>query len=94
LWRNLVNGPLIIRILLKLVFEKIEGLTNAKNISVRSGCFFNPGLDETNNCLTIDELTNYFAIRNNGNYFDMINSIQKMRGSIRISLGLATTKKI
>ena len=77
----------------KIQFEKIEELANSKKISVRSGCFCNPGLDETNNCLTIDELTNYFSNHNNGNYFDMINSLQKMRGAIRVSVGLATTKK-
>ena len=77
----------------KIQFEKIEELTNSKKISVRSGCFCNPGLDETNNCLTIDELTTYFSTHNNGNYIDMINSLQKMRGAIRVSVGLATTKK-
>ena len=77
----------------KVQFEKIEELANSKNISVRSGCFCNPGLDETNNCLTIEELTGYFSNRNNGNYFDMINTLQKMRGAIRVSVGLANTKK-
>jgi len=77
----------------KIGFEKVEELANSKNISVRSGCFCNPGLDETNNCLTTEELTNYFSGNEKGNYFDMITSLQKMRGAIRISVGIASTKK-
>ena len=33
----------------KISFEKIEALANERGISIRSGCFCNPGLDETNN---------------------------------------------
>jgi len=33
-------------------FEYIEAKTNDRNISIRSGCFCNPGIDEINNCLT------------------------------------------
>ena len=77
----------------KIPFEKIEELSNSKKISIRSGCFCNPGLDETNNCLTTDELTQYFSSHSQGNYFEMIHSLHKMRGAIRVSVGLATTKK-
>lgn len=77
----------------KVRFEKIEELCNAKNISIRSGCFCNPGLDETNNCLTSEELVSYFSSNKNGNYHSMMNTLQKMRGAVRISIGIATTKK-
>lgn len=76
----------------KIGFEKVEELANQQNISLRSGCFCNPGLDETNNCLTTEELTKYFESRATGTYDDMIKSLNKMRGATRISVGIATNK--
>ncbi|MGB7843197.1 MAG: aminotransferase class V-fold PLP-dependent enzyme [Salinimicrobium sp.] len=77
----------------KMPFEKVEELANEKRISVRSGCFCNPGLDETNNCITTEEMTKYFTSRKSGNYMDMISYLHKMRGATRISVGIATNKK-
>ncbi|NOZ83198.1 MAG: aminotransferase class V-fold PLP-dependent enzyme [Epsilonproteobacteria bacterium] len=74
-------------------FEQIEQKANAELISIRSGCFCNPGIDEINNCLTTEELSNYFTSRDNGNYDDMINFLNKMRGATRISVGIATGRK-
>jgi selenocysteine lyase/cysteine desulfurase len=74
-------------------FEFIEEITNSKLISIRSGCFCNPGTDEINSCLTIEELSQYFTSRDSGNYHDMIKNLGKMRGAIRVSVGIATTKK-
>lgn len=74
-------------------FEQIEALANEKNISLRSGCFCNPGIDETNNCLTDAELAKYYSSHNNGNYKDMMYYLGKMRGATRISVGIATVKK-
>ncbi len=71
-------------------FEYIESQTNAKKISIRSGCFCNPGTDEINNCLTIEELSKYFTSRDSGNYHDMIHVLGKMRGAIRVSVGIPT----
>lgn len=73
-------------------FEKIEELANDRMISIRSGCFCNPGIDEINNCLTTDELAKYFSSRDSGNYQDMITYLNKMRGATRVSMGIATTK--
>ncbi len=73
-------------------FEEIERMANDEMISIRSGCFCNPGIDEINNCLSTEELSAYFLSRDNGNYFDMIRFLKKMRGAIRVSVGLATTK--
>jgi len=77
----------------KIGFENIEALANKRNISLRSGCFCNPGLDEVNNCITSAELNDYFENRKTGNYQDMIGYLNKMRGATRISVGLATTRK-
>ncbi|MCU0437193.1 MAG: aminotransferase class V-fold PLP-dependent enzyme [Raineya sp.] len=73
-------------------FEEIEKHTNKQMISIRSGCFCNPGIDEINNCLTTDELATYFVSRDNGNYYDMIAFLGKMRGATRLSVGIATTQ--
>lgn len=76
----------------KIDFEKIEALANEQNISLRSGCFCNPGLDEINNNLTSEELAAYFNSRETGDYRDMISFLNKMRGATRISVGIATNK--
>lgn len=73
-------------------FEIIEESANARNISVRTGCFCNPGIDEINNCLTSDSLAPYFASRDQGNFQDMVHFLGTMRGSIRLSVGIPTVK--
>jgi selenocysteine lyase/cysteine desulfurase len=76
----------------KIKFEKIEELANSKNISIRSGCFCNPGIDEINNGLTKEEMTTYFTSRETGNYKEMEDFLKKMRGATRVSVGIATNK--
>ena len=73
-------------------FEEIEQKANACKISLRSGCFCNPGIDEINNDLTPEELSDFFTSNLQGGYREIINALQKMRGATRISVGLATTK--
>jgi len=73
-------------------FEDIELQANAKGISIRSGCFCNPGIDEVNNCLTTEELSQYYVTHNKGDYKDMIAYLGKMRGATRVSVGMATNK--
>ncbi len=74
-------------------FEQIEEMANQHHISLRSGCFCNPGIDETNNCLTDNELATYYSSHESGDYKDMIKFLGKMRGATRISVGIATTQK-
>ncbi|MFT5385279.1 MAG: molybdenum cofactor sulfurtransferase [Saprospiraceae bacterium] len=73
-------------------FEDIEESANKQNISIRSGCFCNPGIDEVNSCLTYEELAKYFSSRDKGDYHDMVSFLHKMRGATRVSVGIATTK--
>ena len=73
-------------------FEQIEEMANQHNISLRSGCFCNPGIDEVNNCLTDNELATYYSSHEQGDFKDMIKFLGKMRGATRISVGIATTK--
>ncbi|RXG14342.1 selenocysteine lyase/cysteine desulfurase [Leeuwenhoekiella aestuarii] len=76
----------------QIPFEEIERRANAHNISLRTGCFCNPGIDEINNDLNSDELHDFFTSNHQGGYREIINALQKMRGATRISVGLATTK--
>jgi selenocysteine lyase/cysteine desulfurase len=71
-------------------FGMIESAANKQNISIRTGCFCNPGIDETTNHITYDDLFRYFSTHKEGNFYDMIDVIGKLRGSVRISFGLVT----
>lgn len=73
-------------------FELIEEMANKEMISIRSGCFCNPGIDEVNNCITTEDLSKYFSSREKGDYKDMIAYLNKLRGATRVSLGIATRK--
>lgn len=73
-------------------FEYIEQQANTENISLRTGCFCNPGVDEINNCLLENQLKKYFTSRHHGDYEDMIGFLGKMRGAIRVSIGFPTTR--
>jgi selenocysteine lyase/cysteine desulfurase len=68
----------------------VEAAANASNISLRTGCFCNPGIDEINNCISSEELAGYFSSHSGGDFADMIVALGRMRGAIRISLGLAS----
>lgn len=74
-------------------FEWVENQANKLKISIRSGCFCNPGIDEVNSCISNDELTRYFTSRSSGNYHDMVTELKKMRGAIRVSVGIASSKE-
>lgn len=71
-------------------FEAFEQAANARGISIRSGCFCNPGIDEISNCITHEEMAQYFSGREKGDYHDMVAYLGKMRGAIRASVGVAT----
>ena len=71
-------------------FETIEQDANRRKISLRTGCFCNPGIDEINHCLSTDELAGYFSSREKGDYRDMMAALGKLRGAVRISLGIAS----
>lgn len=73
-------------------FDIVEKYANARNISLRTGCFCNPGIDEVNNCISTEEMSKFFASRNKGNYSDIVAYLGKMRGATRISVGIASNK--
>jgi molybdenum cofactor sulfurtransferase len=73
-------------------FEEVEQRANAQLISLRTGCFCNPGIDEINSCVSTEEMAKYFSSRKTGNMHDMFEFLGKMRGAIRISVGIPTTE--
>jgi molybdenum cofactor sulfurtransferase len=68
-------------------FFEIEHMANRQNISLRTGCFCNPGIDETNHAFGEAELKKYFAQSGAKSYFELIEYIGKRRGAVRISFG-------
>lgn len=73
-------------------FQYVEEAANRQLISFRTGCFCNPGIDELNHGLSAEELRNYFRSRSHGDYDDFINYTGKLRGAVRISIGVATVR--
>ena len=74
-------------------FQAIEDAAGAKRISLRTGCFCNPGIDEANHGISDEVLKGYFAGRENGDYFDFMDHSGIQRGAVRISVGIATNRK-
>jgi molybdenum cofactor sulfurtransferase len=71
--------------------QYVEQLAAENKISLRTGCFCNPGIDELNHWISTDQLKKYFTGRDYGDYDDMNQFMGKMRGAVRISFGIATT---
>lgn len=76
----------------KINVTEIEQRANERNISIRIGCFCNPGIDEITNCITSEELSVFYSSRDDAKY-DKIHFLGKMRGAIRVSLGMMTNYK-
>ncbi len=81
-------------------FDWVENQANKKLISIRSGCFCNPGIDETNNCISNEEMAQYYTSRKENQFSSstgflkyMSEQIGRMRGATRVSFGIATTTK-
>lgn len=68
-------------------FIKIEQAAFEKNISLRTGCFCNPGIDETNHKLKAEKLQAYFKQAGRKDYFDLIEYMGQKRGAVRVSIG-------
>ncbi|HXS36417.1 MAG TPA: aminotransferase class V-fold PLP-dependent enzyme [Flavipsychrobacter sp.] len=74
-------------------FLEIEQMANARNISLRTGCFCNPGIDETYHAFEEKELKDYFDKSGSKNYRDLIDFVGKRRGAVRISFGYISNFK-
>ena len=68
----------------------VENAANEKGISLRTGCFCNPGIDEANHGITASQLETYFGSREKGDYYNFIDFSGIRRGAVRVSVGIAT----
>ena len=68
----------------------VEEQANARRISLRTGCFCNPGVDEMNHGIGSGQLEAYFDSRAHGDYYDFIEYSGIRRGAVRVSVGIAT----
>lgn len=73
-----------------LNYYEVEQAANAQKISLRTGCFCNPGIDEINHAIGKDELSRYFTSHTITDLDHMSDSLGRMRGAIRVSLGWAS----
>lgn len=71
--------------------DLVEELAGQHQISLRTGCFCNPGIDELNHQIEKDQLQKYFESREYGDYDGFIAYQERTRGAVRLSVGLATT---
>ncbi len=74
--------------------QRVEALANDAHISIRTGCFCNPGAGEMAHHLTGDEISAYYHEGRALSYLDFQGWVQqksgKKIGATRISVGLAT----
>lgn len=70
---------------------KVEEKANQMGISLRTGCFCNPGDGEMALGLSADELTSCFSIKTNFEYQDFRTCLaEKSTGAVRVSVGLVS----
>jgi molybdenum cofactor sulfurtransferase len=70
---------------------KVEAYANKKNISLRTGCFCNPGGGELALGLSVGELNTCFGLKPRMEYEDFRRCINdKSTGAVRISVGLVS----
>lgn len=74
--------------------RRVEELANHANISLRSGCFCNPGAGEIAHGLSQEEMAAFFKANHTVSFDELretlVHKYHKSIGSIRISVGIAT----
>jgi molybdenum cofactor sulfurtransferase len=77
-----------------LDYRRIEELAGAEGISLRTGCFCNPGAGETSEGLTEEDMRAGFLMGSEINLLSFVRMMQerghKSAGAIRASIGLVT----
>lgn len=75
-------------------FRSVEAQANERNISLRTGCFCNPGAGENALGLTKEELTDCFGNEERMSFEEFIRAMhgkgEDAVGAVRVSVGLAT----
>ena len=74
--------------------RRVEELANRVNISIRTGCFCNPGAGEIAHGLTSDEMRRFFGRNETVSFLDlrseMLDRYDLLVAAIRVSVGVAT----
>ena len=74
--------------------RRVDALASAANISLRTGCFCNPGAGEVAHGLTREEMEEAFRNAERMTFDQFLAVIErvggKSAGAVRVSLGLAT----
>lgn len=74
--------------------QRIEELANQVNISLRTGCFCNPGAGEVAHGLTQEEMAEAFKNSDRMTFKQFLSVLErkdgKSAGAVRVSLGLVT----
>jgi selenocysteine lyase/cysteine desulfurase len=74
--------------------RRVEELANRVNISIRTGCFCNPGAGEIAHGLTSDEMHRFFGRDEPVSFLDlrseMLDRYDLIVAAIRVSVGVAT----
>lgn len=77
-----------------LDYRRVEELAGAENISLRTGCFCNPGAGEIAEGLTEEDMRAGFTLGSEINLLSFVRMMQerghKSAGAIRASIGIAT----
>lgn len=77
-----------------LDYRRVEELAGAQGISLRTGCFCNPGAGEAAEGLTEEDMLAARALGEEANLFSFLRLMQgrgsKSAGAIRVSMGLAS----
>lgn len=72
----------------RYLFSEIERMANLQKISLRTGCFCNPGLDETISQITRERLQDFVSCNmKQFSHAETIHFFEKERGSVRVSFG-------
>ena len=74
-------------------FWKLEAAATDRRISIRTGCFCNPGASETARGITADEMKGVFALGRQPGFEDLRTLLPgRALGAVRASVGIATTE--
>ena len=77
-----------------LDFWRVEALAAAARISLRTGCFCNPGASETARGITAADMTRVFDLGRQPTLDDLRRLMPgKALGAVRVSVGIATTER-
>ena len=75
-------------------FWKVEAAAAEQRISIRTGCFCNPGASETARGLTAREMEGVFALGRQPDFEDLRTLLPgRALGAVRASVGIATTER-